>query len=120
MKSHGIPLEEAIRIEAYLLSERSGHPSGSDAMFWAQAEEIIHGRVAATVGGSVVPPTKKKAVRKSALKDAPAVEPMAKKVTPKVKAATKPTGIKKQSAADQPELPAMPVAKKAAKKPKKS
>ena len=44
MKSKGQTPEEAIRIEAYLLSEKAGHPAGMEAYFWREAELIVVGR----------------------------------------------------------------------------
>jgi hypothetical protein len=41
MKSNA---EEMIRIEAYLLSEKAGHPAGMEAYFWQEAELIVAGR----------------------------------------------------------------------------
>ncbi len=49
MKKEAQSLNEYIRLEAYLLSEKAGHPSGMDEFFWAQAEEIVHGRIAVVV-----------------------------------------------------------------------
>ncbi len=46
MKSNGKKAEELIRIEAYLLSEKAGHPEGMDAYFWTEAELIVAGRTA--------------------------------------------------------------------------
>ena len=40
MKGKAQTVDEAIRIEAYLLSEKAGHPSGMDAYFWEQAQAI--------------------------------------------------------------------------------
>ena len=34
-------LEAAIRAQAYLLSERAGHPPGKEVQFWLQAEEMV-------------------------------------------------------------------------------
>jgi hypothetical protein len=44
MKSKGQTAHEAIRIEAYLLSEKAGHPAGMDAYFWQEAELIVADR----------------------------------------------------------------------------
>jgi hypothetical protein len=41
MKRHGHKKEEAIRIEAYLLSEKAGHPAGMEDYFWQEAELIV-------------------------------------------------------------------------------
>ena len=41
MKRHGHKKEEAIRIEAYLLSEKAGHPAGMESYFWQEAELIV-------------------------------------------------------------------------------
>jgi hypothetical protein len=44
MKRDGQTPEEAIRVEAYLLSEKAGHPVGMEAYFWQEAELIVAGR----------------------------------------------------------------------------
>jgi len=44
MKSNGHKVQESIRIEAYLLSEKAGHPSGMEDVFWVEAESIVRGR----------------------------------------------------------------------------
>ena len=44
MKSDGQTSEEAIRIEAFILSEKAGHPAGMEAYFWQEAELIVAGR----------------------------------------------------------------------------
>ena len=54
----GMTKDEAIRIEAYLLSEKAGHPSGMDAIFWTQAVEIVHGRIAAFATANETKPSK--------------------------------------------------------------
>lgn len=79
MKGTSQNLEEAIRIEAYLLSEKAGHPAHLEKSFWVQAEAIVHGRIA------VMAPTGKAAVVK-------AKAPAASK-------ATKPKAVAKAKAA---------------------
>jgi hypothetical protein len=44
MKSSGSKADEFIRIEAYLLSEKAGHPAGMETYFWQEAELIVAGR----------------------------------------------------------------------------
>ena len=66
MKGHALSVEEIIRLEAYLLSERSGHPHGLEKTFWVQAEAIVHGRTAA-----VAPSVLKTAAEAPAAKAAP-------------------------------------------------
>ena len=44
MKSKVETADEAIRIEAYLLSEKAGHPAGMEAYFWQEAELIVADR----------------------------------------------------------------------------
>lgn len=34
-------LHDAIRTEAYLLSEQAGHPPGMDKFFWQEAEALV-------------------------------------------------------------------------------
>ncbi len=71
MKGNGQSVQELIRLEAYLLSERAGHPHGMQQAFWAQAEGIILGRSHKTK------PAKKPAATSKAA--APAVKKPAKK-----------------------------------------
>lgn len=51
MKNHGHAHspDEAIRIEAYLLSEKAGHPKGMEHTFWKQAEAIVHSRLTSKI-----------------------------------------------------------------------
>jgi hypothetical protein len=44
MKSNGQTADEAVRIEAYLLSEKAGHPAGMESFFWTEAEVIVAAR----------------------------------------------------------------------------
>lgn len=44
MKGNGQNIHELTRIEAYLLSEKAGHPSHMNDYFWAQAEAIVRQR----------------------------------------------------------------------------
>ena len=46
MYKPGIDRKEAIRTEAYLLSEKAGHPPGMETAFWAQAETLVASRAA--------------------------------------------------------------------------
>jgi hypothetical protein len=44
MKDPGSKANESIRIEAYLLSEKAGHPAGMEAYFWQEAELLVASR----------------------------------------------------------------------------
>ncbi len=44
MKNNGLTREESIRLEAYLLSEKAGHPTGMEQFFWMQAEALVQKR----------------------------------------------------------------------------
>ena len=80
MKSNGLTTDEAIRIEAYLLSEKSGHPAGMEAYFWQEAELIVASRAE-----KPVPP--KRLAAKAKPKSAVAAKAMAAaKKAPKKKA----------------------------------
>ena len=70
-------IQEHIQLEAYLLSERAGHPTGMDKFFWMQAEAIVHGRTA------VVAPAGKAKPKKPAAKSKPAAKPKAAAKSPK-------------------------------------
>lgn len=88
MKGNSLSVEESIRLEAYLLSEKAGHPPDMDTMFWAQAEQIVHGRIAAVAPSGVTKfvkapaaplpadevPVRKPAARKRAKSAAPVPE----------------------------------------------
>ncbi len=50
MKNDAPSIHEHIRLEAFLLSEQAGHPTGMDETFWMQAEDIVHGRTAVVAG----------------------------------------------------------------------
>ncbi len=101
MKGTGHTVEELIRLEAYLLSEKAGHPAHMERKFWVQAEAIVKERLAAKAP--------KKAVGKTAKAPAAAIVP-AKKPAPKVVPAKKPVA----RLLPTPEAPA--VAKPATKK----
>ena len=78
MKSDGQTADELIRIEAYLLSEKAGHPQGMDDYFWSEATVIVAGRA----GEKAAKPKRLAAKGKSkADADSPAAEesPKAKK-----------------------------------------
>ena len=69
MKGKVLSTEEAVRIEAYLLSEKAGHPSGMEAYFWEQAQGIVKARNTAVAGAvKKAAATKAKAKPKSAPK----------------------------------------------------
>ena len=96
--NHGPASEEAIRIEAFILSEQAGHPSGRDHLFWQEAEAIIHKRLAA---GLVKPARGGKAAAVSTGKKPEAPVPNKRK-----SATTKaPSKAAKPVVAEQPELP---------------
>lgn len=46
MNANGKNIEELTRIEAYLLSEKAGHPSHMHDYFWTQAQALVRHRVA--------------------------------------------------------------------------
>ncbi len=46
MKGPGTNIHELTRVEAYLLSEKAGHPSHMHDYFWTQAEAIVRQRAA--------------------------------------------------------------------------
>ncbi len=60
MKGNGQNTHELTRIEAYLLSEKAGHPSHMHDYFWTQAEAIVRQRVTAVGAAktSAKPPAK--------------------------------------------------------------
>ena len=59
--------ETLIRLEAYLLSERAGHPAGMDAIFWKQAETLVQEGKSLSRRKDSKPVEKKKTVSKKAL-----------------------------------------------------
>ena len=81
MKGKSQTDEEGIRVEAYLLSEKAGHPQGMEAYFWNEATLIVAGR------GEKAAPAKRLAA-KAKSKTGPAAKIVAaiKKKTPKKKA----------------------------------
>ncbi len=89
MKGKDKHTSESIRIEAYLLSEKAGHPAGMDHYFWTQAEAIVSARAVAV---SV-------AVKAAAVK--PAAKPRAATVT---KVEAKPKAEPKPKATRKPAL----------------
>ena len=87
MTNNGHSSDEAIRIEAYLLSEKAGHPRGREQTFWKQAEAIVHSRLTSKI-------TKEKPAAKSkpfpvkgasSAKAQPLKKPVAAKVPKKAK-----------------------------------
>lgn len=121
MKGKSQSIEEATRIEAYLLSEKAGHPAGMDGYFWEQATAIVHVRQTAVAGA-----VKEAAAVKARAKAKPAVAVKAKtpakpptEVKPKAAAAKKPAA--KGSPGKEPQLPlsgetTTPARKRASKK----
>lgn len=105
MKGKTKTIGEAIRIEAYLLSEKAGHPAGMEHYFWTQAEGIVHARATAV----------------SVAVKAAAVTPAAKRAT-KPKAAAKPVAETKPKVVVKPEAvvaePVVAVKPKIEAKPK--
>ena len=86
MKGKGKTINESIRIEAYLLSEKAGHPAGMEHYFWTQAEAIVHARATAVSKAVKAAASKPVAGRKTKPKVAatPKVETKAvKKAVPK-------------------------------------
>ena len=111
MKSKKHALEEAIRIEAYVLSEKAGHPAGMEHAFWVQAEAAILAKSSGAAG--------KRPSRKMAVKKAKPKKPALKMTLPK-KIAAKPEPAKiKPKAAAAPVIPPKAVAPVAAPKPEK-
>ena len=68
MNGKGSDIHELTRIEAYLLSEKAGHPSHMHDYFWTQAEAIVRQRVTivdvAVKAAGKKPATTGKAIRK--------------------------------------------------------
>lgn len=93
MKKEVQSIHEYIRLEAYLLSEKAGHPSGMDESFWTQAEAMVHGRTAVVVGPgkpkakakSAVAATKEKPAKKAVSSKAPVLPKAGKAAKPKAK-----------------------------------
>ena len=53
MKNKTQSLQETIRAQAYLLSEKAGHPPGLEDFFWFQAEAMVLERAVASTNGHV-------------------------------------------------------------------
>ena len=85
MKGKGQDIHELTRLEAYLLSEKAGHPAHMHDYFWSQAEAIVRQRAA--VVDIAVKAAGKKAPKVSKAKS----EPAAKPATPAKKPAAKKT-----------------------------
>ena len=77
MKGKGQNIHELTRVEAFLLSEKAGHPSHMHDYFWAQAEAIVRQR-AAIVDIAVKASAKKKTAGKTVAvaKKKPAAKPL--------------------------------------------
>ena len=82
MKGKAPSVEEAVRIEAYLLSEKAGHPGGMESYFWQQARGIVAARKTAVAGA-----VKKAAASKTKAKVKP--DPKKTAVTAKPEAVAK-------------------------------
>ncbi len=99
MKKDAPSLHEHIRLEAFLLSEKAGHPTGMDEFFWAQAEAMVHGRTAVVVGPGNPPKAKtktgkgtpEKAVKKAVATKSQPIPKVDKTAKPKAKATGKRT-----------------------------
>ena len=74
--------ETLIRLEAYLLSERAGHPAGMDAIFWKQAETLVREGKSLSKRKDGKPVKKKKTVSKKALAKGVAKQAAANKLPP--------------------------------------
>ena len=105
--------EEAIRIEAYLLSEQAGHPTGMESVFWVQAEAIVHSRLAAVAAAVEMAAAKKTAPRQAAGKARPKLPAKAKasasvktKTPAAVKSAPAPAAVVAPIAEPPPAAPA--------------
>ncbi len=99
MRSNGKNIEELTRIEAYLLSEKAGHPSHLHNYFWTQAEAIVRQRAA--VVEVAVKATAKAAAKSAKAKPAtlktPAAKTPGKKPDPQLLLGEKPTPAKIQA-----------------------
>ncbi len=91
MKKKAKALEDAIRVEAYILSERAGHPAGMEEVFWVQAEETVYSRLTGSK-----PPSRKMAVKKAPKKTA--VKTASSKKTPAAKVEAAPVETKPEKA----------------------
>lgn len=92
MKKEAQSLHDYISLEAFLLSEQAGHPTGMDKTFWEQAEAIVQGRAAVVAGAGKVSKVKAKAapVAKPIKKTVPATKgPKAAPVKAKAKPISK-------------------------------
>jgi hypothetical protein len=100
--SKGKTVEESIRIQAYLLSEREGHPAGMEGFFWRQAQALV----AAKSRGAAKLKAKKSKTKVKAKTPAPAVE------IPLVVDASKPKAAPKTAKIAKPAKPAKSSLKK--------
>ena len=103
MKGNGQNINELTRIEAFLLSEKAGHPSHMHDYFWTQAEAIVRQRAAIVdiavkaAGKKVTKAGKPTKAKLTAAKAKKPVEPTPAARTPKKPAVMKkaaPTGKK--------------------------
>lgn len=79
--------EDAIRIQAYLLSEKAGHPAGMEAAFWAEAERLVNGR--RSPNGAKPGPARKKSTAAPKPPSPKAASPEGRKVGRKPSSAAK-------------------------------
>ncbi len=109
----GLTREESIRLEAYLLSEKAGHPTGMERYFWMQAEAIVQKRSTSALPEEKPAPAAPKSRAK---------KPVAATAKPKAAAAPKVTKAATAKAVKPaaPETPAAPKRKKIAAAKKQS
>lgn len=107
MKTDALTIHEHIRLEAFLLSEQAGHPTGMDETFWVQAEAIVHGRTAVVAGAgkstkakaktaATTKPAKMNAAAPVKAKTAPKKAPLPPKTDPTAEAKAKPAARRKK------------------------
>ena len=99
MKGNGPNINELTRIEAYLLSEKAGHPSHMHDYFWTQAESIVRQRVAIVEVAKATGKNTAKATKGAAVKS---VAGKAKKKTAEPKPEKSGTAKKAAPAARKP------------------
>ena len=89
MKGNSQTIHDSIRVEAFLLSEKAGHPSGMAHYFWTQAEAIVRTRATA-VSVAVKPAAKRTVKSKAVVTDKPTskLKAKAKATAPKTEAKT--------------------------------
>ena len=95
MKQKAMTREESIRLEAYLLSEKAGHPSGMEQYFWTQAEALVQKR------STTAMPAAKKATRAAAPKAAAPKRRTTKIAEPELLSLPPKAVVKKLTAVDE-------------------